>query len=630
MNIVILAGGTGSIALQTGLYRMIDTNLDGFDTKVIVNAYDNGLSTGAVRQVMNGKILGPSDVRKNQTTRLQLENPNSPWLKFLNIRFTQETSKVEQFCKDQIASLADELTRANQSTLSLQTIHDAIEEYFKSPIASKIDYNDFSLANIIYAGLAKMNDNSLRAAAKVMARAMGIKDNVILNDDTSLFLGAITKSGKRITDEGDIVSWGRKDDPFVDVFFTNHAGTEARPVLCTEAARAIANADLIILSSGTQWSSLIPTYASIGFREAIDISKAKIVMVMNRQPDHDSPGQTAGEIIDLIVPKYFPKGRLNVIVDDHGHPNMSQFSDAALAKIAALYRFNMVAIGSDASRTHDPRLLAQAVAEAYFGEYLNSDFFVFDYDDTLVGRGNVFPISSKFNVGSIAFLNNTTNVAICTGNSIKALKLRGASSVDPINFTPVYKNLLVYADGGANKYWYNTSENVLNQDDAVHHELIAHINPKVTFTDLEVDIILSALRQAGIPGSKIENRGNAIIAIKPIDSEYRDIVLSLVDKLLESAHEAFPSGTGYNIFSRAAGRTTIEIVKDGLSKVDAISNIQREQMPKSITYVGDEFEGGNDAAVAAANFENVKCLPVSTPAQTAFFLMTLKQAKRGQ
>src|ERR1039458_7341154 len=105
MNIVILAGGTGSIALQTGLYNLLDSHLDGVDTKILINGYDNGMSTSAVRQVMGRKILGPSDVRKNQTTRLELENPKSPWLKFLNIRFTVESSKAQNFCFEKISEL---------------------------------------------------------------------------------------------------------------------------------------------------------------------------------------------------------------------------------------------------------------------------------------------------------------------------------------------------------------------------------------------------------------------------------------------------------------------------------------------------------------------------------------------
>ena len=259
MKIVVLAGGTGSIAIQTALYHSVEmiAGKEDVDVKILVNAYDSGLSTGMVRKVMNGNILGPSDVRKNQTTRLKLEQPKSPWHAFLDIRFSKPADEVEEFCNNQINILQRALEQAGLP-YNLGVLDRALKAYFDSPLATKIDYDDFSLANIIYAGLAKLNKNSLRAAASEMAKLLGIRDNVLLNDDTSLFLGAITESGIRVTDEGDIVSWGRLDDPFVDIFFTDARGNESKPVLCQEAHNALIEADLIILSSGTQWSSLIP------------------------------------------------------------------------------------------------------------------------------------------------------------------------------------------------------------------------------------------------------------------------------------------------------------------------------------------------------------------------------------
>lgn len=98
MKIVILAGGTGSIPLQKGMFHSLEELLDGIDTRIIVNAYDNRLSTGAVRTVMDGRILGPSDVRKNQTTRLALSNPRSPWLTFLDCRFTCGPAEAIRTC----------------------------------------------------------------------------------------------------------------------------------------------------------------------------------------------------------------------------------------------------------------------------------------------------------------------------------------------------------------------------------------------------------------------------------------------------------------------------------------------------------------------------------------------------
>ena len=326
------------MALQRGLYDALDARLDGIQTRIIVNAYDNGLSTGAVRRALRGQILGPSDVRKNHTTRLQLLNPNSPWLKLLKERFTGETSTARGICFAGIMELKQHLGQQRHATECCDILCAAIEEYFKAPLANRVEYADFSLSNVIYAGLAGMHGFSLRTAATRMAGLMGIADHVLLNDDRSLFLGAVTRTGRRVADEGEIVRWDDESDPLVDVFFVDFEGRETLPDLCTEAREAITQADLIILSSGTQWSSLVPTYASTGFKEAVRASNAKVVMVMNRIPDRDSPGQTASDLIEILVPRYFDSGRLHVIADKSGHTYLRTLNASALGKVASFTR----------------------------------------------------------------------------------------------------------------------------------------------------------------------------------------------------------------------------------------------------------------------------------------------------
>ena len=621
MKIVIVAGGTGSIALQGGLYEVLDKNFDGVDTKILVNAYDNGLSTGVVRKVMGGKILGPSDVRKNQTTRLRLENPSSPWLKFLDTRFTVESSKAKAHCLTCVTELEKSMGMMTVSQMShIILVKEAIDVFFSVPVSSKIDYNDFSLANIVYAGFAKAHNNSLRAAARIMASIMGIQDNVILNDDTSLFLGAITASGQCITDEGDIVSWGKVDDPFVDVFFTDHNGDVKMPVLNEESTTALEEADLIILSSGTQWSSLIPTYASVGFVEAIKRSNAKIVMVMNRYPDKDSPGQTATDILKLIVPKYFEPKRIHVVTDSSGHIQMNGMTEEMLELVASVTRDNLGAVVFSANHQtlHDPRALASIVARAYFGELLNSDHFMFDYDNTLVGRGNSLPRASAFNKQRIIYAKNTYNISVCTGNSIKAIVL-GTESFDTDYETVDGKKLTVYADGGVNKYEYNAQRNTT--DDAVKHTFINCLDPAVLFPQhgqFSVSSITALLSDNGIAASKIENRGGVTISIKPIDEEYRPAVLSLVKLLL-----------GDLFFVRATGRSTIDISSFSLDKTAAIGDVFLSGA-KTITYVGDELTDGNDKPIADLNNPNIKFLHVESPAETAFFLYSLGYTKNAR
>jgi 2-phospho-L-lactate transferase/gluconeogenesis factor (CofD/UPF0052 family)/hydroxymethylpyrimidine pyrophosphatase-like HAD family hydrolase len=612
MNIVILAGGTGSIALQTGLWNALQ-NIEGVDIKVLVNAYDNGLSTGAVRRVTGGNILGPSDVRKNQTTRFALENPSSPFNGFLNLRFTSAPKDAHQYCLNKIDDLRKELTNLKHEGFSskIETLKSAVNTYFAQTSATQIDYNDFSLSNIIYAGLAVECGNSLRKAATIMADVLGIKDNVLLNDDTSLFLGAIAANGDRITDEGDIVSWNNPNNPIVDVFFTNAHGEEAEPVLCSEAKQAIHEADVVILSSGTQWSSLIPTYASKGFKQAMASFKGKILMVMNKVPDKDAPSTGADDIVRQIVPRFFPENRIDLIMDAYGHSLMNSVKNETVEELlasASTFELSYVEQFSSWSETkHDPDKLAWAICKTIYKDFVEADTYVFDYDDTLVGRGNSYPLASSKNVELLSLLGSTKKVAVCTGNSIRSIRLEVPRYCSP-------KPIIVYADGGINEYVYNTKFRH-TEDEGRAYTFVECLLPEVRLTKgiTSTTNIISALCLSGIPAAKIENRGDVMLSIKPIDPEYREMVRNLASRVLDR--------TGLRV--KSAGRTTIEIGRPEIEKSVAVKKLLAEMGDGKLVFVGDEFHlTGNDAPVAklAITDKRVKCLSVKNPADTALFL----------
>ena len=611
MRIVILCGGSGSVALQRGLHSSLDARLDGVETRVLVNAYDNGFSTGAVRQVMDGKILGPSDVRKNQSTQLSLINPESPWLKALNCRFTVIRSQAHEYCLETAQQLIRRLDNPEASEKMLPVLFGAIEEYFAAPLASQIDYDDFSFGNILYAGLARAKGYSLRAAARVMASAMGIRDHVILNDDRSLFLGAITRSGRRVSDEGEIVFWDNADDPFMDLFFSQPDGREGKPHLCLEAWKALTEADLIILSSGTQWSSLIPTYASEGFKAAIEASGAKVLMVMNRIPDRDSPGQTASDIINTLVPRYFDAGRLHVITDVNSHSKMQRLDSGARAKVASI-KAAVLSTKSEAPEKHSAAKLAEAIGAAFFQEYLDSDVFLFDYDDTLVSRGNRYPSSSRFNIRSLSKLNGLTDIGICTGNTIRAVSLGGDADVSAHECERNGKPVRVFADGGVNEYRYG-------QNFALSSQSTQCIWPDALLPatgPFSAAAIIESLCAVGIPESIIENRGGVCIAIKPVEHAYRRALVGLIRHLLKDSR----------LEVREVGKTTVEICKPSVSKIYALNHLRASsERTLRVTYVGDELESGNDVDIRKLACEEsaLKCLHVEGPAKTAFFISTL-------
>ena len=70
LKITILSGGSGNDALIKGLKQIYED----CEIKVIVNAYDNGKSTGVCRKLTN--TLGVSDIRKNHIRLYKTINPH--------------------------------------------------------------------------------------------------------------------------------------------------------------------------------------------------------------------------------------------------------------------------------------------------------------------------------------------------------------------------------------------------------------------------------------------------------------------------------------------------------------------------------------------------------------------------
>jgi len=128
--------------------------------------------------------------------------------------------------------------------------------------------------------------------------------------------------------------------------------------------------------------------------------------------------------------------------------------------------------------------------------------------------------------------------------------------------------------------------------------------------------IVSALARAGIPRAMISNRGNALIAIRPIDMRDRPAVMHLARKIV--------NGSGLHV--RQAGTSTVEICRPMLSKVFALKHLLAlSAVPLRMTYIGDELESGNDQSIAdlSRDTPEIKCLQVHGPAKTAYFIRTL-------
>ena len=85
MKIVLFCGGSGSERLQKGFWQLFG---DSVELSIIINGYDDGKSTGIVRDCFHNAILGPSDLRKNHLLQHKLRYGESALYSFLNKRST--------------------------------------------------------------------------------------------------------------------------------------------------------------------------------------------------------------------------------------------------------------------------------------------------------------------------------------------------------------------------------------------------------------------------------------------------------------------------------------------------------------------------------------------------------------
>lgn len=590
LNIVLICGGTGSIALQNGLNSLY--GIENYNLDVVINAYDNGKSTGVCRKVFGNKILGPSDLRKNQLTSFEimykdlLKDENSYERKLYNLfelRYSADDYKAyySEACKyiSQSDWLSDDIKAQFQGWIDFFFFEN--EKKWRQTVID-VEYNDFSLSNIFYAACAAENNNSLEKAGTEIAKILNIKDNIHLVSDKSLFLKAETQSGKIIEDEGDIVCWDNPDDKIERTFLYDcENDVEYTPKVDEMSGKSIkevfSKADIIIFSSGTQWSSLIPTYIHIGFDEMIRESKAKKYLIMNNAEDHDMYGVSADELLDIIK-RYIDLSDVTIVINDNAAPTMKNVNSS----YKCLHGKLSAGIGE---KKHIPEAVAGIILKDFFSIDDNL-FLISDLDGTLWDEmGN--DISKKAGAENL----NLFEGIILSGNSYNHV-----AEVTEKYFKNRQSNW-IYCDYGNTFFHSDDIQNkqILSEEFLIDDDLISELN---SFDDLK---------------GKMCIRGGVILTIKPLNNRSEKIE-AIKDYLVKY-------GSKYKV--KIAGRTSIDIMRSEYNKESALRLILNKMQLSSenVLYIGNELDVGNDKCVKNVN---VKTLQVNDVFEMNMFLKTLK------
>ncbi len=313
IKVALFCGGRGSATIIREFLRRSNVELT-----LLVNAYDDGLSTGALRKFIPG-MLGPSDFRKNLSYLLDVYSDQQYALRnLIELRLPAEFGPAEEsalriFVETESYEKLDPRFAELVKKLYPPTIA-GVRRYlgvflsYAQNSLEPFDFRDCSVGNLIFAGAYLENGRNFNAAAREMSRLVDSQAVLVnVSNGENRILAGLKADGQLLPREADVVGV-QSEVPIVETFFLTSAilpdewsavadcslaekiswlkQREAPIELSSEARSAIEQADIIVYGPGTQHSSLLPSYRIAA--DALQRAPAKVkAFVTNLEPDND-------------------------------------------------------------------------------------------------------------------------------------------------------------------------------------------------------------------------------------------------------------------------------------------------------------------------------------------------------
>jgi len=320
-NIVLFNGGRGAGSIIPAFLKLAD------DIKLtsIVNAYDDGKSTGEIRDFF--EMLGPSDIRKVQQLLVPINHEDFDSINHIyELRFPKHNSNIEIFnmLEDESKKNSKTFFRNKFNNHALLTkLRLFLKIFIKNYILitnafpnKKLKLQDCSLMNCLYAGAFLHFNRNIEFATLEFEKLFNLSGTVLPTSIENKKLVGMRTNGDVLYSEAEIVELrsnvsidrvylmesyppknsfkgtNLKDKKYY--FETHQSFVEASP----RVKRSIDDADIIIYSAGTQHSSLYPTYLSKGISASIANNKRALkVFITNIGADYETPFYKAHDYI---------------------------------------------------------------------------------------------------------------------------------------------------------------------------------------------------------------------------------------------------------------------------------------------------------------------------------------------
>ena len=187
---------------------------------------------------------------------------------------------------------------------NLSTLPDEVKNIMEYRMSTYSDLNGHSIGNLILTSLYKEN-GSMRKSIEYMSKLLRVEHTVLPLSEDYLTLMGETDDGEIIEGEEEI-TLARKH--YKRIFY------KEQPHILPEVFESIKEADLIILSMGSLYTSILPHLIFPEVSKAIADSKAKVMYICNVMTQ---PGETdkfgVSDHVNTLE-KYIGKDRINAVI----------------------------------------------------------------------------------------------------------------------------------------------------------------------------------------------------------------------------------------------------------------------------------------------------------------------------
>ncbi len=223
------------------------------DITAVITVSDNGRSTGKLRKEFNTPAVG--DIRKVITALSEIDDPIKKMVEY----------------------------RFNTSS----------------------DLNGHAVGNLILTAMLDIT-GSLKASISSLCKLFDVKHTVLpISEDSSLTLMGLDKDGNVIEGEEEIT---QSHHQFQKIYY------KEEPKVLPEVINAIQNADLIVFSMGSLYTSILPNVICNEVKSALKETKAPIMYLCNAVTQ---PGETDNFTVSdhiKLLNKYLDFRKIDVVI----------------------------------------------------------------------------------------------------------------------------------------------------------------------------------------------------------------------------------------------------------------------------------------------------------------------------